>query len=1029
MSRRNIDFSQVSAELIAGVIRPERLQAAWRTVCATHDLLRVLEQETYTEGQLVVTSELPPLDLLTATPDEAVNAALSYWRARKPPFAVLAALVRHDDALHTIVISSSAAILDMGGHVIVREELGAAYAAAVAGAPWTSQLSSFADAVARETARAEEHKQLVRATAQSVADAVKVVELPNEKMRPAFPSLRAKTVPFDVPSDLSTAVHKLATSLHVSEESIYFSCLATLVTRYMLRRRGEFRFVMGRRLVASGTRVAAVGAFETTAPVVVDTSGAPTLRDLIMRVAQTTAEADRLAGVPVARILEEERLSSAANPAWTQVVFGFYERAGLAAGLETQAVDVSRTMALADLDVALVKCGEVVSGFIHYAEDVIEEHVAQQIATHYVCLLSRIAEDVSTPIDLVDYMAQNERERILYVWNATDRRTSEPRLTHRMFEQMVVLQGERPAVISGDRTMTYAELNLAANKLARYMRGKGVNTGQRVAVAVDRGPQLVVALLAVMKTGAAYVPIDMLYPRDRIRLIFDDARISLILTDASMRERIPEVESPVVDIDAEAEAIGEQDGNNLAGGATPEHAAYVIYTSGSTGTPKGVSIPHGALAEHLVSMAHEPGIGPSDTLMAVTTVAFDIAALELYLPLTRGARVLIVPREVVANGAQLRELCERTRPTMLQGTPSMWRMLIEANWPGDTKLTALVGGEPLPRALADQLLARCGVVWNMYGPTETTVWSTIWRVQAGTRVLIGRPIANTYIYVLDRAGQPVPVGVAGDLFIGGATLAHGYFGKPELTAEKFIANPFVPGTRMYNTGDIARLHADGSIEHLGRSDLQVKVRGYRIELGEIESRIDNHPAVKTCVVAVTRDSRGEARLVAYLVPRGEPPTREDVQAFISTTLPPYMVPSAFSYLPELPLTPNGKVDRRALADAAATPLPTKVVDEPLDAFEESIATIWRSVLNVTTIGPSHNFFELGGHSLLVIRVQAKLEALLGRKVSITTLFEQVTLRALGQALRDDGSGAAANTTAADARGAQRRSARNLLRRR
>ena len=433
--------------------------------------------------------------------------------------------------------------------------------------------------------------------------------------------------------------------------------------------------------------------------------------------------------------------------------------------------------------------------------------------------------------------------------------------------------------------------------------------------------------------------------------------------------------------------------------------AYVIYTSGSTGKPKGVEISHRAVVNFLTSMRRVPGVDPEDVLLSVTTVSFDIFGLEIWLPLTTGAKVVIAPEQVTRDGRELAGLIKRSGATVMQATPSTWRLLLESGWEGNSRLKILCGGEAWQAELAERLLPKCASLWNMYGPTETTIWSAVNAVTKGKPVLIGRPIANTQFYVVDKNLQPVPVGVMGELLIGGEGLARGYWKRPELTAEKFIADPFSgePNARLYRTGDLCRWLPDGEMEHLCRIDFQVKLRGFRIELGEIESVLRAHAGVRDVVVMV-RDEGGNQRLVAYCVPSAESDSSPgELRDYLRTKLPDYMVPATYVKLDKLPLTPNGKVDRKALPPPEATAIGVPAAaDMPHDMLEQQLAQLWRRILGVRHIRLSDDFFELGGHSLAAARLFSDIESLTGKSLPLAILFQAPTVEKLANFLRKDG---------------------------
>jgi amino acid adenylation domain-containing protein len=557
----------------------------------------------------------------------------------------------------------------------------------------------------------------------------------------------------------------------------------------------------------------------------------------------------------------------------------------------------------------------------------------------------------------------------------------------------------------GERRLTYAELDARANRLARFLRGRGAGPGTLTAICLDRSPELLVALLAVMKAGGAYVPLDPALPRARLESMARDAGLTLVLTGAPWDTALSDLGGQVVRVDDAAAELAACSPEPVERMGSSADLAYVIYTSGSTGRPKGVEIPHRALTNFLCAMRTAPGCAAGDTLLAVTTLSFDIAGLELYLPLIVGGRVELATQEEAIDGRLLIERLRQVRPTIMQATPSTWRMLIDAGWLGSDTLTVLCGGEPLSPALATELHRRAASVWNMYGPTETTIWSTLDRVEPGaTRISIGRPIANTSVYILDRARHVVPVGVAGELCIGGEGLARGYRGQPDLTAERFIPNPFAtaPGDRLYRTGDLARYCPDGRIEHLGRLDFQVKIRGFRVEVGEVETVLRRHPSLAEVVVAAKDERAGAKQLVAYVVGRPDQPlVVSDVRAFAQAQLPAYMVPSHIVALETLPLTANNKIDVRALPEpSGARGGASEAPRSPSGPLEIQLTALWQHVLGQEGITVHDNFFDLGGHSLKAVQILAHVERLYGRRFPLAVLFEAPTVERMAALLAD-----------------------------
>ena len=510
---------------------------------------------------------------------------------------------------------------------------------------------------------------------------------------------------------------------------------------------------------------------------------------------------------------------------------------------------------------------------------------------------------------------------------------------------------------------------------------------------------MVVGLLGIMKAGGAYVPLDPSFPKDRLAFMAADAQIPILVTQQRLVQELPEHQAQVVCVDA----------LDLAQSTLPHLSessasalAYVLYTSGSTGQPKGVQISHRALANFLCSMRREPGLREEDVFLAITTLSFDIAGLEIFLPLITGARVVIAPRDVTLDGPLLAKLIASCDATVMQATPATWRMLIDSGWQGDGSLKILCGGEAFGSDLAERLLERGGELWNMYGPTETTIWSTTERLSPGQIITIGRPIANTQVYILDGNAQPVPAGVAGELFIGGNGVAMGYLNRPELTRERFVSNPFDLKEKdvLYRTGDLARFRADGRIEFLGRGDNQVKIRGFRIELGEIESSLSRTDGVARSVVVAREDTPGDKRLVAYVVPKvsSSAPSVAALRAALRFNLPEYMVPSAFVFLEALPLTPNGKVDRKALPQPDHSSDATWSYEAPRGAIEEQLAGIVASILNVPRVGRDESFFDLGGHSILAVTLFNEIDRVFGKRLPLATLFRSPTIGGLAAAL-------------------------------
>jgi amino acid adenylation domain-containing protein len=606
-------------------------------------------------------------------------------------------------------------------------------------------------------------------------------------------------------------------------------------------------------------------------------------------------------------------------------------------------------------------------------------------------------------------------------WNRTAMDYPRDLRLHQLFEAQAARTPGRVAVEADDGALTYAELDRRAAALADALRARGVAPETRVGIFVDRSVEMLVALLGVLKAGGAYLPLDPAYPADRIAYILEDSGAALVLAQEATRGLLPEfvggveivvgqAPSPPGPLSPASGRKGENDGVEAESALSHSRTfalshssslAYVIYTSGSTGRPKGVQLPHRAVVNFLHAMRERPGIREDDVLLAVTTLSFDIAGLELFLPLTVGAKVVVAGRETAADARLLAERVAGCGATTMQATPATWRMLLAAGWAGNPGLRALCGGEALDGELARRLRPLVGELWNLYGPTETTIWSTVQRVESPDGAPpIGRPIGNTRVYVLDEALDPVASGVEGELFIAGDGVARGYLHRPELTAERFVPEPGADGATMYRTGDLVRIGRGGEIRYLGRIDHQVKVRGFRIELGEIEAALARHPAVRQAVVTAREDGTGERGLVAYLVPgEGALPPVGELRAALAEELPEYMVPSAFVELERLPLTPNGKVDRRALPapGEAARLRGAAEYAAPRTALEEVLCATWAEVLGVERVGIRDDVVDLGAHSVMATQVITRLE-LLKVRLALRDVFDAPTVEGLARAI-------------------------------
>jgi amino acid adenylation domain-containing protein/non-ribosomal peptide synthase protein (TIGR01720 family) len=613
---------------------------------------------------------------------------------------------------------------------------------------------------------------------------------------------------------------------------------------------------------------------------------------------------------------------------------------------------------------------------IGYDAERFDAAAIDRLTTHLESVVAQVIADPDVRLSDICMLGPDERRRVAVEFNRTAAEYPRDRGVAELFEAAAASTPNHIAVTVGGIDCTYATLNARANQCARQLQSLGVRPGDRVGVCLDRSQEMMVALLGILKAGAAYVPLDPGFPAERLRFMLRDARVSLLVTQRSLAAAYQGLAPAVLCMDDATEPLAGHATGNLPPLGRAGDLAYLIYTSGSTGRPKGVHVSHAALANLLTSMQRMVEIDSTDTLLAVTTISFDIAALELYLPLLVGGRVVIAEGRQTSDGMALRDLLEESRATIMQATPATWRMMLEAGWQPGPDLRILVGGEALELRLARRLVGAGRRVWNVYGPTETTVWSTAARLEPGLdRVTIGNPIANTQVFLLDAHLQMVPVGVAGELYIGGAGLARGYWNRPDVTAARFVPNPHgtPPGGRIYRTGDLCRWLPDGSLEFLGRLDDQVKIRGHRIELGEVEGVLALHPAIREAAAAVRPDDSGEAQLVAYLRPVTDArPSVSHLRTFLRSKLPDFMVPASFVFLETFPRTANGKLDRRSLPEpSGARPDLDPPYVAPRTPLEASLAAIWSEVLGIEQVGIHDNFFDLGGASMNALRIVAK----------------------------------------------------------
>jgi natural product biosynthesis luciferase-like monooxygenase protein/amino acid adenylation domain-containing protein/thioester reductase-like protein len=833
-----------------------------------------------------------------------------------------------------------------------------------------------------------------------------LLSLPSDRPRPPIQSFRGAIHSFAAPAALIKDLKALSRQRGVTLFMTLLAAFQLLLHRYT----GQAEILVGTP-IANRTRrelEGLIGFFANTLVMRTAINPGETFVQLLEHVREVALGAYANQDLPFEKLVEvlqpDRDLSH--TPLF-QVLFVFLNmplQSIEVPNLTFEPIELDSGTAKFDLTVHFIETSGGMVGSVEYNTDLFDHSTIVRLLDHLNNLFAAIALDPDRPLYSFPLMDEAERKQVRLQGMAAATEYPGDLRVNDLFELQVQRSPDDVALVFNGEATSYAELEARSNMLANYLSLQGVGPEVLVGLCVERSPDMLVGVLGILKAGAAYLPLDPTLPRQRLAFMLRDAMPAILITQQSLREVFQTFTGPILCLDSDSELLQQQGGERPANlsRATADNLAYTIYTSGSTGTPKGVQITHRSVVNFLWSMQQQPGITSHDVLVAVTSLSFDIAVLELLLPLIAGAKVVIAGRSAVDDSAELAALLDRESATLLQATPATWRLLLEAGWHNGSSLKKLCGGESLPAELAKKLIETGGPLWNMYGPTETTIWSTIEHLDptAGP-VSIGRPIANTQVFVLDAQLQPVPPGVTGELYIGGAGVARGYYQSPDLTAQKFIADPFSgePGARLYRTGDLARYLADGRLECLGRSDHQVKIRGHRVELTEIEKVLEQHEGVSEAAVLVREDFTSDKRLVAFFVPRsGFEPDTTDLREHLEAHLPLYMVPNAFVMLDNFPLTPSGKVDRRALKLSETEALPSqREFVPPTTEMEKALAEVWSQVLGVEKIGIHDNFFELGGHSMSAIQAALKLRQA-GVTGSPQELFRYQTIASLAEKL-------------------------------
>ncbi|MEV0608659.1 amino acid adenylation domain-containing protein [Polymorphospora rubra] len=994
-----------------GALDEQALTEACTAVTARHEGLSTAV-ETDADG---VPHLVPATEKITLAggplTDDRIRAEIARpFDPRRGPLARFTLLTGAADR-HLLLVTAHHLVFDGMSKDVLARDLAHAYDAAVAGRP--ADLGPAAD----HSGHAAAERDRVAAALPAARDYWASrwtppgdVVLPGLSRQPVAAGPGA-TVEFDLDADLVAGTARLATDLGVSRFELLLAAVHALLHRY-----GNEALPVG---VGLSTRTAEtagqIGLFVNELPVPAPAPDA-TFRAYACALRAELRQLYRHRDVPLAQAVSGLRPATALTP----VSVGYRRRApepaftGVATTIDWTVFGGTARNAL---HVQVVDSGTGLTVGLQHSPDVIPTDAVARIGAHLRTLLAGAVADPDRAVDELPILPDRELDLVLEIFNGTARDYAADSLPARFAEQV----RQRPtdiALVDGNRELTYAGLDAVSGRLAAALRDRGIGAGSLVAVGLHRSWTAVATLLAVLRSGAAYLPVDPDLPAARQAAILADAAPALVVTTATTTTADVAAELaggpavlPVDDLDTMPEPAGPEVAADPAG----TDLAYVLYTSGSTGRPKGVRVPHAALANLLCAMGDVLDSRPTDRWLALTSMSFDISLVEMFLPLVTGGRVVVASGISAADGAAVVRLVEAYGVTNVQATPSGWRVLLAAGIGGDDRgLVALAGGEVLPTALARELHDRVARVVNGYGPTEATIYATTEEVTRGREVTIGRPVANARAYVLDPRQRPLPIGVPGELVLGGAGVADGYLGRPELTAERFLDDPYdAPDGRLYRTGDLARWTTDGRLEFLGRADHQVKIRGHRVELGEIETRLLEHAGVAGCAVTLRDGDEGDSRLVGYVVPAGAEPDPAALRAHLAQTLPAVMVPATWVFLDTLPLNPSGKLDRAALPVPAreraepATAGPGAAVgagpddDAPVvDEVVEEIRTIWQDVLQIDDIGLDEDLFDLGGHSLTITRISSRIHQRLGVELSLEVFFEMPTIAEIAEVVRE-----------------------------
>ncbi|MGY4761311.1 non-ribosomal peptide synthase/polyketide synthase [Paenibacillus caseinilyticus] len=828
---------------------------------------------------------------------------------------------------------------------------------------------------------------------------IPILTLPYDYERPAVQSFEGSVQTFELDKPAVEGLRKLARETGSTLHMVLLSAFHILLSKYS----GQHDIVIGSPVAGRphADLQNIMGMFVNTLALRNQSEPDQPYREFLQTVKEHALEAYEHQSYPFEELLDKVQVKrdTGRNPLFDVMFIMSYANAVPKDGPALQVVPADSGISKFDLTLEALESGETIRYTLEYASKLFHPDTIARLGRNFAVLLNRLCANPAESISALGVLDEAEQRQLTEEFNATALEFAREQTVHGLIEEQAGRTPERTAVHFGWQSLTYRELNAKANQLARVLRREGVGPDTVVGLMVPRSLEMLVGILGILKAGGAYLPLDPSHPKDRIGYMLEDAQVRLLLTSGGLEGLAGELRFGGALLDVMSEELYQGDDTSLESVNSSRDLAYVLYTSGSTGNPKGVMVEHRQVSNFITAIVEATELTRSDSILCLTTISFDIFGLETLVPLAHGMQVIVGSEEEGSDGTKLAALIRRFGIEAMQSTPSRLKLLLEhaafrEALGGMQRI--LIGGEELPAALWERLQAYDRLtVYNVYGPTETTIWSTVKRMETGAaRLTIGKPIGNTQIYMVDAQDQLTPVGVPGHMCIAGDGVTRGYLGRPELTAEKFVDNPFVPGTRMYKTGDLARWLPSGEIEFLGRMDNQVKIRGYRIELGEIEHRLAGHAAVKEAVVTARTDESGQPYLCAYFVGRSGPVEKGELKGHLKAGLPEYMIPAYFVQLEEIPLTSNGKVNRKALPAPDESALVTGGYEAPQTAVEETLAAIWSRVLGVAQVGIHDSFFDLGGHSLKATLLMSGIHQKLQVEVPLQELFRRPTIREL-----------------------------------